>query len=384
MAIAHLRPEDTTSMPLSDLSEQNEINDRLRLLVDQAVEHAVLLIDANGMISWCNAGALRLFNTQRESLVGAPLSQIFTDADRQIGNDQFEIEVAKLSTVSEDDRWHVRPDGSRFWSSGVMIGLRDEQGNLLSYGKILRDRTDAKEQFELLSNSLESLRASNESKDLAITKISHELRNVFAGINMGLQLIESRGGGAVEKDIAELMHQQLETVQRLTEDLLDAKRLFTSKVTLSLSELSVQQVVHDVVQQLRGRCQEKSLQVHVLQPPGPVVILGDRVRLQQVFSNLIDNAIKYTPEGGNIWIKATTEDTHAVVHVEDNGKGIPPQMLSRIFDMFTQVDPNMSNQGLGLGLALVHELVHLHGGSIQATSKGLGMGSKFSVRLPLA
>jgi signal transduction histidine kinase len=106
-------------------------------------------------------------------------------------------------------------------------------------------------------------------------------------------------------------------------------------------------------------------------------------RLHQIFSNLIGNAVKYTPPGGRIWVKATIEDQDAVIHVEDTGRGIPPEMLTRIFELFTQVDGN-ANGGLGIGLALVHEFVQLHGGSVQAVSKGIGLGSEFAVRLPMA
>jgi two-component system CheB/CheR fusion protein len=285
--------------------------------------------------------------------------------------------------VSDDDRWHVRPDGSRFWSSGAMVALRNESGHIVGYGKILRDRTDGKEQFELMSNALRDLQASNESKDLAITKISHELRNVFAGINMGLHLIRNRNAGAVGTDVAALMQQQLDIVQRLTEDLLDVKRLSTSKVCLSRSDVALQDVLHDVIVQFKPRCDEKNLDIQALLPPVPIVVSGDRIRLQQVFANLIDNAVKYTPANGHIWVKMTVEDTNAVVHVEDDGKGIPPDRLTHIFQLFTQIDPNSSSQGLGLGLALVHELVQLHEGSVQATSKGLSLGSRFTVRLPV-
>jgi two-component system CheB/CheR fusion protein len=363
---------------------QDTIESLLRLLVDQAAEHAILLMDVNGTVIWGNAGASRILNSAREALIGQPLSSIFTTQDREKGIDRLEVTIASTSAVSEDDRWHVRSDGSKFWSSGALLALRAADGNIVGYGKILRDRTDTKERLELLNNTVAELQASNESKDLAITKISHELRNVFAGINMGLQMISTRGRGSVEPDIAHLMRQQLNVVERLTEDLLDAKRLCNAKVSLSLGDIDLQQLLQDVIEQFHARIIEKSLHVQLLSPPAAVLVPGDRIRLQQIFGNLIDNAIKYTPANGNIWVKLTVEDEQAVIHLEDNGKGIPPQMLSEIFRMFTQVDPNSSSRGLGLGLALVHELVLLHGGSVQATSKGLGMGSEFTVRLPVS
>jgi two-component system CheB/CheR fusion protein len=367
----------------TDAPSRDHVEMLLHLLVDQAREHAIVLLSPAGTVLWCNSSAELVFNTPRASLVGSDLSRIFTSQDRAKGLDELEFLTAANSTVSEDDRWHVRPDGSRFWSSGAMVALRNDAGDIVGYGKILRDRTSGKEQLELMSNAIRELQANNESKDLAITKISHELRNVFAGINMGLQLIRNRKAEAVGVDVEKLMRQQLDVVERLTEDLLDVKRLNSSKVSLSRRDVVLQDVIHDVIMQFRDRCEEKSLDLQSLVPPTPIVVSGDRVRLQQVFSNLFDNAIKYTPASGHIWIKMTVEDEDAVVHVEDDGKGIPPDMLTRIFQLFTQIDPNASSQGLGLGLALVHELMQLHGGSVQAMSKGLALGSKFTVRLPM-
>ena len=123
--------------------------------------------------------------------------------------------------------------------------------------------------------------------------------------------------------------------------------------------------------------------MQLLAPATPVVIAADPARLFQVFVNLVENAIKYTPPEGRIWVKITFDDRDVLIHVEDRGKGIAPDLLPRIFDMFTQADPDASDGGLGIGLALVKELVQLHGGSVQAVSMGLGMGSEFTVRLPL-
>jgi two-component system CheB/CheR fusion protein len=145
----------------------------------------------------------------------------------------------------------------------------------------------------------------------------------------------------------------------------------------------VQQALTDALEHLRSRAEAKSQLLQLLTAAAPIIVLADPPRLFQIFTNLIENAIKYTPPRGRIWVKATFDDRDAIVHVEDTGKGIAPEMLPRIFDMFTQVDAEGSGGGLGIGLALVRELVRLHGGSVQAVSLGLGMGSEFTVRLPL-
>jgi signal transduction histidine kinase len=171
-------------------------------------------------------------------------------------------------------------------------------------------------------------------------------------------------------------------VRRLSEDLLDIKRLHAGKATLQLQEVSVQDVLRNLLAQSQARALEKSHDIRLFCPSAPIMVMADASRLHQMFSNLIDNAIKYTPPHGRIWVKATIEDQTAMIYVEDTGQGIPPEMLTRIFELFTQVDGGVSG-GLGIGLALVHELAQLHGGSVQAVSKGPGLGSEFSVRLPL-
>jgi signal transduction histidine kinase len=167
---------------------------------------------------------------------------------------------------------------------------------------------------------------------------------------------------------------------------MDVERLHAGKVVLSKQRISVQKMLRAATEALQHRCEEKQLQLDIIAPEVALWIDADPARLQQVFMNLLDNAIKYTPSGGRIWITASTEDVDVVIHFQDDGVGIPEAMLSRIFELFTQVRvqdaPDQS--GLGIGLALVKELVELHGGSVQAASNGAGHGSVFTVRLPLA
>jgi two-component system CheB/CheR fusion protein len=255
---------------------------------------------------------------------------------------------------------------------------------VLGFGKILRDRTDVKEQITLLQRQLDAVRQTDAAKDQVIATVAHELRNVFAGLDAGLRMMRSQDSDKSRKErVTESMQQQLRIVRSLTDDLLDTQRVRAGKATLAVQRTVVQQVLQDVLEPLRPQSESKSQTLELLAASAPIVIEADPNRLFQVFTNLIENAIKYTPPHGRIWIKATFDDRDAVIHVEDTGKGIAPEMLPRIFEMFTQVDPDASSGGLGIGLALVSELVRLHGGSVQAVSMGLGLGSEFTVRLPL-
>jgi PAS domain S-box-containing protein len=356
----------------------------VRLLVDSALEHAVFLLDRKGRVTWWSKGAERVFSVSQEQAIGMSLAQIFTPVDQRSGLADLELAIADADAISEDDRWHLRANGVRFWASGALITLRGPDGEVLGFGKILRDRTDIKEQIVALQRQLEDARESDTAKDRVIAKVAHELRNLLAGLDSGLQVMRSHAGDQQrQQHVMGLMQQQLQIVRSLTEDLLDAQRVRAGKATLTVQRTVVQQVLNDALEHLRSRAEAKSQLLQLLAPATPIVVLADSARLFQIFTNLVENAVKYTPPQGRIWVKATFDDREAIVHVEDTGRGIDPEMLPRVFEMFTQVDAEGSAGGLGIGLALVRELVQLHGGSVQAVSLGSGMGSEFTVRLPL-
>lgn len=357
----------------------------LRRLVEQADEHAFILITPTGEIMWCNRGAELILAVRREDFIGQPSSEIFTDEDRAAGLDGLELAIARADATAEDDRWHIRADGSRFWSSGALLPIKDEAGALLGFGKILRDRTDKKTLVELLERQAENARRSDHDKDRALTQLSHELRNVIGGMRGAIDLLEhSLDDEQRRLKFQNLMKRQLEVVERLTQDLLDAKRAGSGKIALKLERVVLQHEVRELIASLERRLLAHRVTVQLLAPPADLVVNADRVRLHQIVGNLLDNAIKYTPAEGRIWVKLNADDKAALIHIEDTGRGIPSEMLTSIFELFTQLDAEGSSGGLGVGLALVRELVSLHGGSVQAASRGLGQGSQFTVRLPLA
>jgi len=354
------------------------------LVLSQASEHAILLLDPHGDIIEWSAGAARLFGHEREHILGKPFAVIFTAEDRELGIPDLEMAVAASDAISEDDRSHVRADDSRFWATGSLTALRDPNGTLLGYAKILRDRTNLREQLELLEHQRNALAGEAHSKELVLATLSHELRNLLAGLLAGLRMLRSPASDEARREaVAGLMEEQIEILRRLTNDVLEAQRLKTGKVALSLAPVDLRNVVRKVLDAVQPILSENQLRLDLLEPSTPIVVQGDAARLYQVLMNLIDNAMKYTPAGGRIWVKVTVEDPEGIIRIEDTGRGIPPEMLSRIFDLFTQVETGGPQRGLGIGLALVKELVTLHGGSVQARSEGQGKGSEFTVRLPL-
>lgn len=356
----------------------------LNLLAQQSKEHAFLLLDPDARVLWWSPGAEYIFDRSSSEMVGQPLTKLFTPEDVEKGIPDQEIELALNFGKAEDDRWQIRRDGSRFWATGMLVALRDQNDDLLGFGKILRNRTDLREQFEALRNQVEALAAADQQKNKFLATLSHELRNPLASVSTAVELISrTRSPNANVEASLKIIEEQLDFVRRMLDDLLDVTRISTGKVRLNIGPVPLHEVIEKAVEAARPWLEERCQNIQVIGPWSSIVLQGDSDRLHQVFLNLLSNAAKYTPERGNIWVKVTTEGDEAVVRVTDTGVGIPHEMLPRIFDLFTQVETRLSHGGLGIGLALVKDFVALHGGSVQVRSEGVGKGSEFMVRLPL-
>jgi CheY-like chemotaxis protein/two-component sensor histidine kinase len=196
-----------------------------------------------------------------------------------------------------------------------------------------------------------------------------------------------RGGDAPDLRWArDVVERQVYQMTRLVDDLLDVSRISRGKLSLERAKVDLAAVIGQAVEMSRPLIDARKHELTVAIPPRSINVRGDNVRLIQVVCNLLNNAAKYSEGGGRIWLTVEEADTEALVRVRDSGVGIARDMLPRIFDLFTQGDrsPDSSQSGLGVGLSLVRKLVHLHGGTVQASSDGPGQGSEFVVRLPLA
>lgn len=361
------------------------VEELLHLLAVRSDEHAFILFNAEGLIQWWNQAAERIFGMPLAEAAGQPLSALFTRDQVEQGMPELELVTASAGTSAEDDRWMARPDGSRFWASGAAMALRDESGRLLGFGKILRNRTDLREQIETLRNRVETLEASGRRKDVFLSTLSHELRNPLAPLSDAVHLIRMMGCASAEAEVPlRIIERQIEALRRLVDDLLDIARIGAGKISLRKQRLRIQDVLHRAIETVTPLIRQRRQELDVLLPRVTIYVEGDEDRLVQVFVNLLNNSAKFTPQRGRIWVKATLEGDEAVIHIQDNGAGITHDMLPRIFELFTQGESNGSPGGLGIGLSLVKDLVARHGGSVQVESDGPGKGSVFSVRLPVA
>ncbi|MEJ8813680.1 ATP-binding protein [Variovorax ureilyticus] len=241
-------------------------------------------------------------------------------------------------------------------------------------------------QYEL-RNLLDSLRDADQRKTEFLATLAHELRNPLAPLSTALSLLARKKPPPAEAGkYYELMTRQVDHMVRLVNDLMEVSRITRGKIDLQLAQVLLDSVIDEAVELSRPLFERGGHALVLDLPSEPLVVRGDAVRLTQVFSNLLNNAAKYSPTPGKVSVVARHEAQHAVVRVVDTGTGIAPDMLRSIFDMFVQVSgtAKAAQGGLGIGLTLVKSLVELHGGTVEAASDGPGRGATFTVRLPLA
>ena len=265
----------------------------------------------------------------------------------------------------------VWPDGRVRWVSQRHHILKNVLGRRVRAMIVALDATERKN--------------AERRKDEFLATLAHELRNPLAPIRTGLQALGRSGGEEAAAGIRAIMERQLAQMVRLIDDLLDVSRISSGKVVLQRSRVDLRAIAELAIEASLPFIVAGHHEFKADLPDGPVWVDGDASRLSQVMINLLNNAAKYTAEGGKIRLVLTIEEPEAVVQVQDNGVGIPPEMLTEVFDMFTQVNRTLDRAqgGLGIGLSLVQRLTELHGGSVKADSAGLGSGSTFTVRLPL-
>lgn len=259
-----------------------------------------------------------------------------------------------------------------------VMPVKDAEGKVARWFGTNTDVT-AQRQME------EALRDADRKKDDFLAVLSHELRNPLAPLRNGLQILRlTRGQGEAADQARAMMERQFHQMVRLVDDLLDVSRITRGKIELRREVVELAAVIGSAVETCRPVVEAANHHLTVSLPAEPIHVEGDLTRLSQVFANLLNNAAKYTPKGGRIEVTAVQKNREVLVTVRDSGVGIPPGMLSSVFQMFTQVDQSLEKAqgGLGIGLTIVQRLVEMHGGKVEARSDGPGKGSTFVVHLP--
>jgi signal transduction histidine kinase/ActR/RegA family two-component response regulator len=273
----------------------------------------------------------------------------------------------------------LRADQAMRWIWGKSMTYRAIDGQQRRSG-LIKDITDRKDaEF--------SLREIDRRKDEFLATLAHELRNPLAPLRNGLQIMKLASDDAeVVAQTREMMERQLQHMVRLVNDLLDVSRFSRGKLTLQKQRIDIVTVIESALETSRPLIDVAGHELVVQRPAQALCIDGDITRLSQIVSNLLDNASKYTPNGGRIEVGARADKGFALIWVKDNGAGIDRTMLPRVFEAFAQTTPSIERLqgGLGIGLSIVKRLVEMHGGSVEVQSAGRGAGSEFLLRLPLA
>ncbi|HWI25139.1 MAG TPA: PAS domain-containing protein, partial [Lysobacter sp.] len=332
-------------------------------------------------------GRFLLVNRGTAELVGLPPGDILGRTDAELLQDPVEAadimaldqEIMATGTGQQKEEAVRRPGGTPavFWSTKEP--LRDTEGRVIGLVGTSVDITDRK-------RMLEALRDADRRKDEFLAMLAHELRNPLAPISTASHILKlSAGNPVVAKETGEVIARQVGHLTRLVDDLLDVSRVTRGLVELDRQPVDLRTVVSTAIEQVQPLLQSRRHELGMKVGTGPFIVEGDFHRLVQIVSNLLNNAAKYTPQGGTIDVDLHGRDGQAWLTVADNGIGISPGMLPHIFELFAQAErtPDRSQGGLGIGLSLVRSLVQLHGGSVQAASPGLHQGSIFSVSLPL-
>ncbi|MBW0449919.1 PAS domain-containing hybrid sensor histidine kinase/response regulator [bacterium M00.F.Ca.ET.228.01.1.1] len=263
--------------------------------------------------------------------------------------------------------------------------------------ELLEARRRAENALQAKDAAEQALRVADRRKDEFLATLAHELRDPLGAMRTAVEVLmrdtqvaaAHKPGGSERPGIGnalDILERQLGKAARLTDDLLDISRIAQGKIEIRRAPVHLQAILDDVVVSARARLPSHdpthTLEVDLI--PEPVIVDADAVRIAQIVQNLLNNALRYTPSGGWVRLTAAREDGHAVIRVSDNGIGIAPDDLTRVFAMFGQAPAARGQGGLGIGLALVRALAELHGGTVTASSAGHGLGSTFEVRLPLA
>jgi len=354
--------------------------ERFRLLVDGVRDYAIFMLDTEGIVQSWNSGAEAIHGYAAADIVGRHFSAFYTPQDRASGKAELELATARAHGRFEEEGWRVRKDGHLFWANVVVTAVHATTGVLLGYAKVTRDMSERRR--------LEELERSSRRMNEFLAMLAHELRNPLAPIRNAVTIMQLETlASPVLRNCRDVIDRQLTHVTRLVDDLLDIGRLSTGKIKLRKELLRLADVVGRSTEIARPIVSARRHTLAVQQPSEPVYVNGDATRLSQSLQNVLVNAAKYTPEGGRIALAVQAEDGFVRIAVTDNGRGIAPEHLQRIFELFMQADSGTDashESGLGIGLTLAKTLVEMHGGSIEADSPGVGQGSTFTIRLPRA
>ncbi len=286
-------------------------DERWQILMENVKDYGIFMLDPAGVIVTWSLGAERILGYKEEEILGHNFCEIFTPHDVGKEQPQFELHEAQEKGRAEDERWHLRKDGSRFWASGVVTPLRDEQGSLRGFVKVLRDITERK-RFE------DQILEENRRKDEFLAMLSHELRNPLAAISNATQILKL---DASEKDkaVSAIIERQVHGLVQMVNDLTDASRLTSGKIQLHIERVQLKDIITRAIESTQHVIDERKHDLSLSIPHEAIWMDADPNRLQQTFTNLLNNAAKYTDPGGRILVNVERSGNETFIRIKDNG-----------------------------------------------------------------
>lgn len=359
--------------------------ERMRLVTESTRDYAIITLDESGLITSWNKGAELIFGYSKNEAEGSYYDFIFSAQDRASGAPEAELLEVRTKGRREDERWHLRKDGSRFFCSGEVTLLSGD--TLKGYVKIARDLTGHKRQHEEQSQQLAETRNTNYLKDEFFAVMSHELKHPLNLIQLNAELLRRLPITKSVAPAAKAVNTICDAVTsqaRIIDDLLDVARVRTGKLKLqpvAVDFNSVLREIHSVVLN-----DQHDVVVELVVPSNTLMVHADPTRLEQIIWNLVNNALKFTQPKGCVQLIMSQVGEMARLDVKDNGAGIAPDNLEHVFDLFGQAEKQHAahnREGLGIGLSLVRQLTEAQGGTVEVSSAGVGAGCTFTVYLPL-
>lgn len=382
----HTLMESERSALLSRLYEQLRRSEQQYRLLAEALPQFVWNSLPDGQVIYCNQHWYHYTGLTPEQTLNSGWAAALHPDDRERTQALWQKAQRKGESYKIEYRFRRSEDGQYRWHLASIGPVRDSSGQIINWVGTAIDIEDRKQAEDTLHKQTEQLIKANQIKDEFLAVLSHELRSPLNPILGWSKLLQSRK--LDEKTTVralEIIERNAQLQTQLIGDLLDVSRILQGKLSLNVCPVDLVTTIQAAMETVRLAAIAKAIQMQVSFEPEVGQVLGDSSRLQQVIWNLLSNAIKFTPEGGRVDIHLHRIGTQAQIVVSDTGRGIHPDFLPHVFEYFRQADSTTTRKfgGLGLGLAIVHRLVELHGGTVQAESPGEGQGATFTVRLPL-
>jgi PAS domain S-box-containing protein len=398
------RIADVTIQPIRDESGRVlflaptgvDITDRRRIEAERE-KFVTLIENSTDFIGMCDLNGVPFFiNRAGLDLVGlddiddarrVAVASFFFPEDQPKIIDEFFPQVLKTGHGEIEIRFRHFKTGAARWMAYKVLTLPDATGQPIAFATVSQDVTERKRLEDNLRRLAADLSEADRRKNEFLAMLAHELRNPLAPISNATRALRfSNGEGGELQAASAMLERQVGQMARLVDDLLDMSRITRGKIELRKERVELAPIVHQAVEAVVAQYRSMNHQLTVTLPPHPIHLEADPARLAQVIGNLLNNACKFTDRGGHIWLTVDQEGGRAVIRVRDTGIGIAAADQSSLFEMFAQVDTSLerSRDGLGIGLTLVKTLVEMHGGTVQVHSEGLGLGSEFTIRLPVA